>query len=160
MCIMCCRNGVHQSTNTCSSGCSCEIEWFEPVCGADGLTYFSPCYAGCHNLLRDTVSYFTLLQIYRKIIKLNWLLFNIFSVWPNWNYNEPYNHSSFPDTLPRHGPQAFTGGLPSLGSLRCRPQMKIPCAPCWKGDSGRQEERIKRLPFQFTQFNDSLDTKA
>ena len=41
----------------CSSGCSCGREWFEPVCAAEGLTYFSPCYAGCQNLLGDSVSY-------------------------------------------------------------------------------------------------------
>jgi len=50
----CCRTDKDMS---CISGCSCGREWFEPVCGSDGLTYFSPCYAGCHNLLGHTVSY-------------------------------------------------------------------------------------------------------
>ena len=53
-----CRNVDDVSENDCNFGCSCQVEWFEPVCGAaDGLTYFSPCYAGCRNFLGDTVSH-------------------------------------------------------------------------------------------------------
>lgn len=31
----------------CSSSCSCDPARFFPVCGRDGVTYFSPCHAGC-----------------------------------------------------------------------------------------------------------------
>ncbi|XP_046350996.2 solute carrier organic anion transporter family member 4A1-like [Haliotis rufescens] len=33
--------------NTCNSNCACTEDDYHPVCGRDGLTYFSPCYAGC-----------------------------------------------------------------------------------------------------------------
>ena len=56
LCI-CCRYDTNMSKKAECSSCSCRREWFEPVCGADGLTYFSPCYAGCQNSLGDSVSY-------------------------------------------------------------------------------------------------------
>lgn len=34
---------------TCNVGCNCAPS-FEPVCGENGVTYFSPCYAGCSNV--------------------------------------------------------------------------------------------------------------
>ena len=34
---------------TCVQDCECLSHSFEPVCGQDGLTYFSPCRAGCFN---------------------------------------------------------------------------------------------------------------
>ena len=33
--------------SSCNYDCMCNSSLFEPVCGADGLTYFSPCRAGC-----------------------------------------------------------------------------------------------------------------
>ena len=33
--------------SSCNDGCNCTSTIFEPVCGEDGLTYFSPCRAGC-----------------------------------------------------------------------------------------------------------------
>ena len=36
----------------CNSGCECSTNTFSPVCGADNVTYFSPCFAGC--VARDT----------------------------------------------------------------------------------------------------------
>jgi len=38
-------------TDSCNFGCSCDMNDVQPVCGANGLTYFSPCHAGCTSLL-------------------------------------------------------------------------------------------------------------
>ncbi|XP_052396129.1 solute carrier organic anion transporter family member 4A1-like isoform X2 [Carassius gibelio] len=37
-------------TVSCNIGCHCVEELFNPVCGADGVMYFSPCHAGCSSL--------------------------------------------------------------------------------------------------------------
>jgi hypothetical protein len=34
-------------TASCNFGCECRMTDVEPVCGNNGLTYFSPCHAGC-----------------------------------------------------------------------------------------------------------------
>ena len=34
--------------DACFSTCGCNSSLFQPVCGDDGLSYFSPCTAGCH----------------------------------------------------------------------------------------------------------------
>ncbi|CAB4061514.1 SLCO3A [Lepeophtheirus salmonis] len=34
-------------TASCNFGCQCDMNDVQPVCGANGLTYFSPCHAGC-----------------------------------------------------------------------------------------------------------------
>ncbi len=33
--------------NQCNKKCNCNKGDYEPICGADGLLYYSPCYAGC-----------------------------------------------------------------------------------------------------------------
>lgn len=33
--------------SSCNQGCSCSRELYEPICGVDGVMYYSPCYAGC-----------------------------------------------------------------------------------------------------------------
>ena len=33
----------------CSKSCNCDQK-FSPVCGADNLTHYSACYAGCQNV--------------------------------------------------------------------------------------------------------------
>lgn len=34
--------------NICNNGCGCSRLQFDPICGVDGITYYSPCYAGCY----------------------------------------------------------------------------------------------------------------
>ncbi|XP_077989883.1 solute carrier organic anion transporter family member 1A2-like [Glandiceps talaboti] len=33
--------------------CHCSVEHYQPVCGSDGLNYYSPCYAGCETAVSD-----------------------------------------------------------------------------------------------------------
>ncbi|XP_022915157.1 solute carrier organic anion transporter family member 3A1-like [Onthophagus taurus] len=40
-------------TSSCNFGCECTTNDVEPVCGNNGLTYFSPCHAGCTSILRS-----------------------------------------------------------------------------------------------------------
>ncbi|EDV19629.1 uncharacterized protein TRIADDRAFT_968, partial [Trichoplax adhaerens] len=34
---------------TCNNNCMCNGVKFNPICGIDGITYYSPCHAGCSN---------------------------------------------------------------------------------------------------------------
>uniref|UniRef100_F6Z8W3 Solute carrier organic anion transporter family member n=1 Tax=Monodelphis domestica TaxID=13616 RepID=F6Z8W3_MONDO len=46
--------------SSCNSDCNCNANLWDPVCGDDGLTYMSPCLAGCKSLVghgKDTVFY-------------------------------------------------------------------------------------------------------
>lgn len=43
---------IHDSstmTSTCNSNCQCDYVRYSPICGEDGMTYISPCHAGCKN---------------------------------------------------------------------------------------------------------------
>uniref|UniRef100_A0A3Q1HYW9 Solute carrier organic anion transporter family member n=1 Tax=Anabas testudineus TaxID=64144 RepID=A0A3Q1HYW9_ANATE len=37
----------HLLSTTCNSNCMCSVSDWDPVCGANGITYVSPCFAGC-----------------------------------------------------------------------------------------------------------------
>eukprot|EP00300_Choanocystis_sp_HF-7_P015099 c18934_g1_i4.p1 GENE.c18934_g1_i4~~c18934_g1_i4.p1 ORF type:complete len:716 (+),score=135.27 c18934_g1_i4:86-2149(+) len=41
--------------DTCNEVCGCESQGFEPVCGANSVTYFNPCFAGCLSHSTPTV---------------------------------------------------------------------------------------------------------
>lgn len=36
----------------CNKNCECQTDSFTPVCGADGITYLSACFAGCNSTVR------------------------------------------------------------------------------------------------------------
>jgi len=40
-------NQKSQSLQPCSKNCGCSFEVYEPVCGSNEISYFSPCHAGC-----------------------------------------------------------------------------------------------------------------
>ena len=39
--------------STCNVGCDCTTATFDPICGSDSVTYFSPCHAGCITNITD-----------------------------------------------------------------------------------------------------------
>ena len=40
--------------HSCNDHCDCTTEIYSPVCGADDIEYFSPCYAGCRNAWKNS----------------------------------------------------------------------------------------------------------
>ncbi len=43
-----CSSSLEENlTVGCNAGCNCVRELYNPVCGADGVMYYSPCHAGC-----------------------------------------------------------------------------------------------------------------
>ncbi len=46
-----CSSSLEENlTVGCNAGCSCVRELYNPVCGADGVMYYSPCHAGCNSI--------------------------------------------------------------------------------------------------------------
>lgn len=52
-----CSSSVDENlTVSCNAGCSCVRELYNPVCGADGVMYYSPCHAGCKSINHTEMS--------------------------------------------------------------------------------------------------------
>lgn len=45
--------GLWHNVTECSSKCGCSSSAFNPICGADGIEYISPCYGGCEDVNFD-----------------------------------------------------------------------------------------------------------
>ena len=39
---------INMINGTCNSQCGCNENVFSPMCGPNGVSYISPCHAGCH----------------------------------------------------------------------------------------------------------------
>ncbi|XP_078001146.1 solute carrier organic anion transporter family member 2A1-like [Glandiceps talaboti] len=42
-----------QSMDSQCTTCDCSLDHYQPVCGSDGLNYYSPCYAGCKTAVNE-----------------------------------------------------------------------------------------------------------
>lgn len=47
------QSSNHNLEATCNANCQCPREIFRPVCGVNGVTYISPCHAGCQTLVKS-----------------------------------------------------------------------------------------------------------
>ncbi|XP_077990594.1 solute carrier organic anion transporter family member 5A1-like [Glandiceps talaboti] len=43
--------GTINITSQCNSRCQCDPWSYQPVCGENGITYYSPCHAGCQQII-------------------------------------------------------------------------------------------------------------
>ncbi|MEQ2258093.1 Solute carrier organic anion transporter member 4A1 [Xenotaenia resolanae] len=49
-CLFCSSSTELNLTVSCNAACNCAREVYNPVCGADGVMYYSPCHAGCTSI--------------------------------------------------------------------------------------------------------------
>ena len=43
--------GDFKTTDSCNNNCHCAMSDYNPVCGTNDIMYYSPCFAGCQNLV-------------------------------------------------------------------------------------------------------------
>lgn len=77
-------------TAACNFGCECRMTDVEPVCGNNGLTYFSPCHAGCtafssrSNYTNCACMYFNIIPLFIWMRNLVYLI----EEWTQIEYSE------------------------------------------------------------------------
>ena len=45
------KKGTSSLDTDCNNKCVCTRATYDPICGVDGVQYFSPCHAGCDDTL-------------------------------------------------------------------------------------------------------------
>lgn len=56
-------SSVGSLDSACNMNCDCSNTGFNPVCGSDGVTYYSSCHAGCQDHSDNMVCNVTLLSV-------------------------------------------------------------------------------------------------
>ena len=47
-CVLSCSSlDIVNLTSQCNAACDCDPSLYNPVCGTNGVTYYSACHAGC-----------------------------------------------------------------------------------------------------------------
>ena len=56
-----------QLSSPCNEHCHCTTRNYEPICGMDGVQYFSPCHAGCETMGNEKVTSVLLLSKLKQV---------------------------------------------------------------------------------------------
>ncbi|KAG1659415.1 Solute carrier organic anion transporter family member 4C1 [Nymphon striatum] len=51
-----CRGILKSENVVCNSDCGCQLSDYDPICGTDGVIYYSPCLAGCKDVYKTPTS--------------------------------------------------------------------------------------------------------
>ncbi|CAE1162807.1 unnamed protein product [Acanthosepion pharaonis] len=69
-------------SNNCTRSCTCTDDMFQPVCGADGANYYSPCHAGCTSMFNGTYNDCSCVQSLIKTASPSYCPTDCTNLWP------------------------------------------------------------------------------